>query len=69
MSGVELRKFADKAREKGLTLVPLKMYFNERGLAKVIMGLGQGKKLHDKRDTAKDRDWNRQKQRLLRDRG
>src|SRR6478735_2142077 len=52
----ELRKFAERAKEKGLTLVPLKFYFNERGLAKVSLGLCRGKKLHDKRETMKKQD-------------
>lgn len=49
----ELRKFASQAHEKGLTLVPLKVYFNARGVAKVVMGLGRGRKLHDKREAMK----------------
>jgi SsrA-binding protein len=53
---VEFRKFAQRAKEKGLTLVPLKFYFNERGLAKVLLGLCKGKKLHDKRETLKKND-------------
>jgi SsrA-binding protein len=55
--------------KEGRTLVPLKMYFNERGMAKVELGLGRGRKTVDKRDVEKQRDWNRQKGRLLRDRG
>ena len=47
----------------------MKLYFSDRGIAKLEIGLGIGKKLHDKRDTKKDRDWGRQKQRLLRDQG
>ena len=54
---------------KGFTLVPLRLFFNDRGMAKLDIGIAEGKKAHDKRDTAKERDWNRQKQRLLRDRG
>jgi SsrA-binding protein len=50
-------------------MVPLKLYFNDRGIAKLQIALAKGKKLHDKRQTQKDRDWNRQKTRLLRDRG
>jgi SsrA-binding protein len=49
----ELKKFAAKAHEKGLTLVPLRIYFNPRGVAKVVMGLGRGRKLHDKREALK----------------
>jgi SsrA-binding protein len=55
----ELRKFAGKAHEKGLTLVPLKMYFNERGRAKILLGLCKGRKLHDKREVLKKADMKR----------
>jgi SsrA-binding protein len=65
----EYQRLAQAVERKGYTLTPLKLYFNERGRAKLELGLALGKKLHDKRDTAKDRDWSRQKQRLLRDRG
>ncbi len=65
----EIARLAQAVERKGYTLVPLKLYFNERGIAKLEIGLAQGKKLHDKRDTSKERDWNRQKQRLLRERG
>ncbi len=54
---------------EGMTLVPLKIYFNEKGRAKMELALAKGKKLHDKRETEKERDWNRQKGRLLKDRG
>ena len=53
----------------GMTLVPLSLYFNDRGFAKVQLGLAKGKKAHDKRQTAKERDWNREKARLMRDKG
>lgn len=59
---------AQAVERKGFTLVPLRLFFNDRGMVKMEVGIAQGKKLHDKRDTAKDRDWGRQKQRLLRDR-
>jgi SsrA-binding protein len=49
--------------------VPLKIYFNERGRAKVEIALAKGKKLHDKRDTEKKRDWQRERGRLMRDKG
>jgi SsrA-binding protein len=62
----ELLKFAQKAKEKGLTLVPLKLYFNSRGYAKVLLGLCRGKKLHDKRETLKKADVKRDIQRALR---
>ena len=62
----EMKKFAGKAREKGLTLVPLKVYFNARGVAKVQMGLCKGKKLHDKRETLKKADMKRDIERAMR---
>jgi SsrA-binding protein len=52
-----------------MTLVPLKIYFNDKGRAKLLLALARGKKLHDKRETQKERDWNREKSRLLRERG
>ena len=60
--------FRGTARE-GMTLVPLSMYFNDRGIAKVKLGLARGKKVADKRETEKKRDWQRQKQRLLKTHG
>src|SRR5207249_4197344 len=62
----ERQKFANKAHEKGLTLVPLKVYFNARGLAKVQLGLCRGKKLHDKRETMKKADSRREIDRAMR---
>jgi len=62
----ELLKFANRAKEKGLTLVPLKLYFTERGFAKVLLGLGKGKKLHDKRETMKKADMKRDIDRAMR---
>jgi len=62
----ELRKFLGKAHEKGLTLVPLKMYFNDRGIAKVLVGLCRGKKMHDKRDSLKKADVKRDIDRAMR---
>lgn len=62
----EKRKFAGLAHEKGLTLVPLKVYFNARGLAKVQLGLCRGKKLHDKRESLKTADSKREIARALR---
>lgn len=56
-------------QRKGMTLVPLVLYFNHRGIAKIKIGIAKGKKLHDKRETAAKRDWNRQKQRLLKEHG
>jgi SsrA-binding protein len=62
----EREKFANLAHEKGLTLVPLRVYFNARGLAKVQIGLCKGKKLHDKRETLKKADSKREIERALR---
>ncbi len=65
----ELARLAKGVERDGMTLVPLKIYFNEGGRAKMLLALARGKKLHDKRETEKTRDWERQKSRLLRDRG
>lgn len=65
----ELKKFAAKAHESGLTLVPLKVYFNERGVAKVLMGLGRGRKLYDKREAKKTATVKRDLARAMRRRG
>lgn len=64
----EIEKFANKAHEKGLTLVPMKMYFNDRGIVKVILGLCRGRKLHDKREAMKKADVKRDLQRAMRSR-
>ena len=56
-------------RREGMTLVPLNLYFNDRGLAKLQIGLAKGRRKQDKRQAAKDRDWGREKARLLRARG
>lgn len=65
----ELSRLWNGTQREGMTLVPLAMYFNEKGVAKLRIGIAKGKKMADKRETEKQRDWNRQKQRLLRDRG
>ncbi len=65
----ELNRLEVEISRGGMTLVPLALYFNAKGLAKVELGLAKGKKLHDKRETEKQRDWQREKGRLLRDRG
>jgi SsrA-binding protein len=65
----EIHKISIAIERKGMTLIPLELYFNERGRAKLKLGLAEGKKLHDKREDAAKRDWNRQKARLLRDKG
>lgn len=65
----EINRLAAGVLKEGLTIIPLKLYFNARGRAKVDVALARGKKLHDKRQTERDRDWNREKSRLLKDRG
>ncbi|XSG82565.1 MAG: SsrA-binding protein SmpB [Methyloligella sp. ZOD6] len=65
----EMDKLAGAIQREGITVIPLTLYFNSRGIAKVKLGVGKGKKLHDKRETEKKRDWDRQKARLLRERG
>ncbi|MBM4003429.1 MAG: SsrA-binding protein SmpB [Planctomycetes bacterium] len=62
----ELRKFGARAQEKGLTLVPLKVYFSPRGVVKVLMALCRGRKLHDKREVLKKRDTQRDIDRAMR---
>jgi SsrA-binding protein len=61
----EIQRLIGKLQTKGLTLIPLQMYFNDKNLVKIELGLGKGKKLHDKRETEKKRDWQRQKGRML----
>ena len=65
----ELARLQSDLTRGGMTLVPLLIYFNDKGLAKVELGLAKGKKLHDKRETEKQRDWQREKGRLMRDKG
>ena len=65
----ELANLWNATQRKGMTLVPIVMYFNHRGMAKLKIGIAKGKKLHDKRETQAKRDWSRQKQRLLKDHG
>lgn len=69
VSRKELADLWNSTQRKGMTLVPLVMYFNHRGKAKLKIGIAKGKKLHDKRETAAKRDWSRQKSRLLKDNG
>ncbi len=69
LHGKEIAKLAKGVEREGMTVVPLRIYFNEKGRAKIAIALGKGKKLHDKRETEKTRDWARDKGRLLRDRG
>ncbi|MBK1841721.1 SsrA-binding protein SmpB [Azospirillum sp. YIM B02556] len=65
----ELDKLAAGIKQKGVTLVPMSVYFNDRGYAKVEIGLATGKKKHDKRESEKERSWQRDKARLMRDKG
>jgi SsrA-binding protein len=61
----ELKKIETRLKEKGYTLIPLRLFFNEKNLAKVEIGLGKGKKLHDKRETIKQRDTDREIKRYI----
>ncbi len=65
----EISDMWNATQRKGMTLVPLVMYFNHRGMAKVKIGIAKGKRAPDKREATAKRDWNRQKQRLLKDHG
>jgi len=65
----QINKLIGAIERDGMTLIPLKMYFNEKGRLKLELALAKGKKLHDKRETEKKRDWSREKGRLLRARG
>src|SRR3954468_2689710 len=65
----EIKRMHKGLSREGMTLIPMSVYFNSRGRAKVELALAKGKKLHDKRETMKDRDWKRDQQRLMRDRG
>jgi len=67
VSRKELARLWNATQRKGMTLVPLVMYFNHRGIAKLKIGIAKGKKNVDKRETQAKRDWSRQKQRLLKD--
>jgi len=64
----EIARLAAAVQRDGMTLVPLKLYFNDRGIAKLEIGLAKGRKTVDKRQAVKKRDWERQKARLLRER-
>lgn len=66
LSKREMNKILGATQREGYTVVPLRLFFNGRGLAKLEIALGKGKKLHDKRESTKKRDWGRQKSRLLR---
>jgi SsrA-binding protein len=65
LKGRELRKLESRLKDKGYTIVPLRIYFNEKGYAKVEIGLGRGKKLYDKRETLKQRDTDKEIKRFL----
>ncbi|MEL6946217.1 MAG: SsrA-binding protein SmpB [Pseudomonadota bacterium] len=69
MSAREISRLSQAIARDGMTIVPLKLYFNDRGRAKLLIALAKGKKLHDKRETERRRDWNREKSRLMKDRG
>ena len=62
----ELRKIESKIKEKGVTVVPLRIFFSDKGLAKIELGLGKGKKLYDKRETIKQRDNQREMKKFIR---
>ena len=65
----EIEKMIGAVERKGMTLIPLSIYFNSKGRAKVELALAKGKKLHDKRATSAERDWKRDQARLMRERG
>lgn len=65
----EIDRMAQSVAREGMTMVPLRLYFDRRGMAKLELALGKGKKTYDKRETEKKRDWQRDKARLMRERG
>jgi SsrA-binding protein len=65
----EINKLIGAVEREGMTLVPLKLFFNAQGRAKIEIALARGKKLHDKRETEKRRDWDRERGRLMRQKG
>ena len=65
ISKKDLNKFIGSVKKEGFTIVPISMFFNEKGLVKLNIGLGRGKKKYDKRQSQKLKDWNKSKQRLL----
>jgi len=65
----EIARLSQAVQREGMTVVPLKIYFNEKGRAKVEIALARGKKQHDKRQSEKARDWSREKGRIMRDKG
>jgi SsrA-binding protein len=64
----EIVRLSHGVQREGMTIVPLKLFFNDRGRAKIEIALAKGKQLHDKRETEKQRDWNREKSRLMKQR-
>ena len=66
LSAREMHRMMGAVQREGYTIVPTRIYFNAKGLAKLEIALAKGKKAHDKRETIKERDWNRQKARVLR---
>jgi SsrA-binding protein len=65
----ELKRLVGAVEREGRTLAPLRLYFNDRGIAKLELALAKGKKAHDKREATKDREWKRQQARLMREKG
>jgi SsrA-binding protein len=65
----QINKLIGAVEREGMTVVPLKLYFNEKGRAKIEIALAKGKKLHDKRETDKKRSWERERGRIMRDKG
>jgi SsrA-binding protein len=65
----QANKLSMAIQREGMTLIPLKLYFNPKGIAKIELGVAKGKKIHDKRETEKNRDWQRDKARLMRAKG
>lgn len=65
----EIARLSNAVNREGMTVVPLRIVFNDKGMAKVEIALAKGKKLHDKRETEKQRDWGREKARIMKDRG
>jgi SsrA-binding protein len=69
LHAAEIKKLSQAVQREGMTMVPLELYFNEKGRAKLKLALAKGKKLHDKRAATATRDWQRQKARLMREKG
>jgi SsrA-binding protein len=65
----QINKLAGAVEREGMTIIPLRLYFNDKGRAKIAIALGKGKKLHDKRETLKNRSWERERGRLMRQKG